>query len=106
MMFMNKICPVCNHFFTAKRNNQVYCSCYCRKKHHKQTYYSKNRIVENLSEKLNGDNEAHIIRQFKCKKCQKLVTIVNKEDRRTVFCSPRCEKLYWKHSKKVIKAVV
>ena len=103
---MNKICPVCKYFFITKRNNQVYCSCYCRKKHHKQIYYSKNRIVENLSEVLNDNSDvSHIIRQFKCKKCQELVIVSNKEDRRTVFCSPRCEKLYWKHSKKVIKSI-
>ena len=59
---------------------------------------SKNRIVEDFN-----DEDTHVIlRQFRCKKCHELVTVVNKHDRRTIFCSPRCEKLYWKHPKKMI----
>mgnify|MGYP002100320556 CR=1 FL=1 len=51
-----------------------------------------------------NDEDTHVIlRQFRCKKCHELVTVVNKHDRRTIFCSPRCEKLYWKHPKKMIK---
>lgn len=34
-----------------------------------------------------------------CKKCKNKVTVINKIDRRTVFCSPHCERLYWKHKK-------
>ena len=42
-----------------------------------------------------NDEDTHVIlRQFRCKKCHELVTVVNKHDRRTIFCSPRCEKLY------------
>ena len=48
------------------------------------------------------ENTGVILRQFRCKKCHELVTVVNKHDRRTIFCSPRCEKLYWKHPKKII----
>lgn len=92
-MHLNKICPVCHQSFEARRKDQVYCTYYCRKKHHKETYYSKNRIVEDFN-----DEDTHVIlRQFRCKKCHELVTVVNKHDRRSIFCSPRCEKLYWKH---------
>lgn len=97
-MHLNKICPVCHQSFEARRKDQVYCTYYCRKKHHKETYYSKNRIVEDFN-----DEDTHVIlRQFRCKKCHELVTVVNKHDRRSIFCSPRCEKLYWKHPKKII----
>lgn len=99
-MHINKVCPICHQNFEARRKDQVYCTSYCRKKHHKEVYYSRNRIVENL------DCDTHIIlRQFKCRKCQKLVIVINKEDRRTVFCSPRCEKSYWKHSKKIVNEI-
>ena len=98
-MHLNKICPVCHQSFEARRKDQVYCTYYCRKKHHKETYYSKNRIVEDINDE---ENTGVILRQFRCKKCHELVTVVNKHDRRTIFCSPRCEKLYWKHPKKII----
>ncbi|MBD9295603.1 MAG: hypothetical protein EGS06_01140 [Megamonas funiformis] len=98
-MHLNKICPVCHQSFEARRKDQVYCTYYCRKKHHKETYYSKNRIVEDINDE---ENTGVILRQFRCKKCHELVTVVNKHDRRTIFCSPRCEKLYWKHPKKMI----
>lgn len=98
-MHLNKICPVCHQSFEARRKDQAYCTYYCRKKHHKETYYSKNRIVEDINDE---ENTGVILRQFRCKKCHELVTVVNKHDRRTIFCSPRCEKLYWKHPKKII----
>lgn len=101
-MHLNKICPVCHQSFEARRKNQIYCTFYCRKKHHKETYYSKNRVVEDID---NEEDTGVILRQFRCKKCHKLVTVVNKHDRRTIFCSPRCEKLYWKHPKKIINKI-
>ena len=99
-MHVNKICPVCHQFFEARRKNQIYCSFYCRKKHHKEIYYkeiyyNENRIISTIE-----DNNKIVLRKFRCKKCNKLVIVMNKEDRRKVFCSPRCEKLYWKHPKK------
>lgn len=44
------------------------------------------------------DNEP-ILRQFHCEKCRVLVTIKSIKDKRKKFCSPHCEKLYWKHPK-------
>jgi len=61
---------------------------------------SSAKIIE--QEEKVEENTGVILRQFRCKKCHELVTVVNKHDRRTIFCSPRCEKLYWKHPKKII----
>ena len=70
-MHLNKICPVCHQSFEARRKDQVYCTYYCRKKHHKETYYSKNRIVEDINDE---EDTGVILRQFKCKKCHELLT--------------------------------
>ena len=59
----------------------------------KKIYYNKPRIISNIE-----DNEP-ISKQFYCKKCHILVTVTNIKDRRKKFCSPHCEKLYWKHPK-------
>lgn len=89
---MKKICPICYQIFESKRVHHIYCSVHCRKVHHKRVYYDKKRPVPQYN---NGDT---VLLEFKCKRCNKLVCIVNEWDRRKKFCSPRCEKLYWKHS--------
>lgn len=87
---MKKVCPICNKLFEAKKKSQLYCCVYCRKIHHKRVYYDKNRDMPIYEFEK-------ILRVFECKKCKKIVLVTNKLDRRTKFCSPRCEKLYWKH---------
>ncbi len=94
-MLINKICPVCNSIFKTAYKHKIYCNTHCRKIHHKQIYYNKNRTIEDIS----NENIPIIIRQFICKKCKKEVLVKSQKDRRTVFCSPHCEKLYWKHKK-------
>ena len=94
-MEISKICPVCHQSFKAKRSTHIYCCSHCRKKHHKEVYY--NYHTHQSVEKLTINT--HILRQFICKKCKNKVTVINKTDRRTVFCSPHCERLYWKHKK-------
>lgn len=36
-------------------------------------------------------------REFRCKHCGHAVRVEERTDRRTVFCSPQCEREYWKH---------
>lgn len=91
---MNKICPVCHASFEARGNYHVYCSIRCRKIHHKEVYYDKRKKIP---EPKPGEK---ILRQFYCKKCFNLVLITNEKDKRQKFCSPRCERLYWKHRRK------
>ena len=43
---------------------------------------------------------------FRCLKCGKLVRVTEPTDRRIKFCSAHCERLYWKHSKKVSSVVI
>ena len=38
-----------------------------------------------------------VIREFICKKCGRDVMIVDKKDRRTVFCSASCERRFYRH---------
>lgn len=94
---MKKICPVCGESFETRGNYHLYCSAHCRKIHHKQVYYDKKR------QQPQAKPGEKILRVFLCCKCHKMVTVTNPKDRRTKFCSPRCEKLYWKHPHKEIK---
>ena len=88
---MEKICPVCHKMFEAKGRHHIYCNIHCRKHHHKVIYYDKNRKIP---EPLPGNRE---LRRFHCRKCHELVIVTSIKDKRRRFCSPRCEKLYWKH---------
>ena len=94
---MKKICPVCGATFETRGNYHLYCSIHCRKQHHKQVYYDKAR-----RQPVPEPGE-QILRSFYCNKCHKLVLVTSKKDKRTKFCSPRCEKLYWKHPRKEVK---
>ena len=91
---MKKICPVCHTVFESRGNYHIYCSVHCRKVHHKLIYYSKDR-EEPIPQP--GDK---VLRRFFCNKCHKLVLVTSEKDRRRKFCSPHCEKLYWKHPRK------
>lgn len=84
------ICPVCGKEFTAGRRTQLYCSSHCRR------YAYRHRI---LPSPVQSGAET-ILRTFRCLQCGTIVRIIQKSDKRVKFCSPHCERLYWKHSKK------
>ncbi|HJE82523.1 MAG TPA: hypothetical protein K8V17_03710, partial [Megasphaera stantonii] len=42
-----------------------------------------------------------VLRSFRCIRCGKWVVVTQGADKRRKFCSPHCERLYWKHSKNV-----
>ena len=91
---MKKVCPVCHKVFETSGNYQLYCSVRCRKIHHKEVYYDRTRPIPQY---VVGDK---VLREFRCNKCHKLVLVTSEKDRRRKFCSPHCEKLYWKHPRK------
>lgn len=81
------VCPVCGKRFLADRYTQRYCSARCRKNaHHQET-----------GEDRAGPPGGKIIRRFACAHCGKPVTVTDPNDKRSKFCSGRCERLYWKH---------
>ena len=49
---------------------------------------------------------APVRQEFTCLRCGKHVRVTDGRDCRTKFCSQHCEKLYWKHSKKVFSVVM
>ena len=84
------VCPVCGRRFLADRYTQRYCSARCRKNaHHKET-----------GEDRAGPPGGKVIRRFACAHCGKPVTVTDPNDKRSKFCSGRCERLYWKHPRK------
>ena len=91
---MEKICPVCHKVFEVTGNNHVYCSVRCRKQHYSKVYYEAK--PKEAAEKAGGEE----IRRFRCCKCHKLVIVTDKKDKRRKFCSPVCEKRYWRHPNK------
>ncbi|HJF84337.1 MAG TPA: hypothetical protein K8V65_01540 [Megamonas hypermegale] len=91
---MKKVCPVCHTVFEVNGNRQIYCSVRCRKAHHKKVYYDRTRPIPQY------EVGAKVLREFRCCKCDKLVLVISKNDKRRKFCSPHCEKLYWKHPHK------
>lgn len=89
------VCPVCGKEFTASRATQKYCSTTCR--------LWAYRHWPNVHESIPAQGK--ILRTFCCLRCGEVVSVRNEEDKRTKFCSPHCERLYWKHSKaKGVKA--
>lgn len=36
------------------------------------------------------------MREFECRECGKHVFVVEKSDKRSVYCSQQCEKKYWR----------
>ncbi|WP_143747171.1 MULTISPECIES: hypothetical protein [Megasphaera] len=82
------ICPVCGKEFTADRSTQRYCSDLCRR------YAYRHRDEAPPAQRACGKT----VRSFRCLRCGTLVSVTNRADKRVKFCSPRCERLYWKHS--------
>lgn len=76
-----RICPTCGKNFIPAQGSQqrVYCSHTCWA----------------MGYKSNGAYQRPTHR-FNCAHCGKLVETYG-VDKRQKFCSPRCEKLYWKH---------
>ena len=80
------VCPVCGKRFLADRCTQRYCSALCRKKAHRKE----------TGEDRAGPEGAPVLRSFLCARCGKLVVVTDPSDKRSRFCSGRCERLYWK----------
>lgn len=75
-------CLNCGVEFEPVTVVQKYCCTECG------VQYRKNHEIENLPI------------EFDCAHCQTHVVTEGGKDRRTRFCSKKCEKLYWKHSGK------
>lgn len=87
-----RVCIVCGKRFDVWRVTQRYCSAKCRRyanRHDELCTYNKDEEGEK------------VLWSFSCVKCGKIVEVRSPNDRRTKFCSRRCEKLYWKHSRYV-----
>lgn len=84
-------CPVCGREFTANRVTQKYCSARCR-------LYAYRHQARTAEPELTGRT---ILRTFRCIRCNEQVNVTRQEDKRTKFCSSRCERLYWKHPENV-----
>ena len=87
------ICPVCGKPFIADRISQKYCSAVCRR----YAYRHRHEDETPPSQQAAGKT----LRTFRCLRCGKLVMVKHRADKRRKFCSPHCERLYWKHSKNV-----
>ena len=85
------VCPVCGKTFVADRSTQRYCSAACRR------YAYRHRDEAPPSQRAVGKK----LRSFRCIRCGKQVVVTQGADKRRKFCSPHCERLYWKHSKNV-----
>lgn len=88
MPLYEKICPVCGNPFRTKRDTQKYCSVSCRR------YYCRRHPGDHAA-----DPRYPVLREFDCKRCGTHVVVRLVTDRRTAFCCPHCERLYWKHRK-------
>lgn len=84
-------CPVCGKVFTAHRVTEKYCSAVCRR------YAYRHRDEAPPAQRKTGT----MLRTFRCLRCGKVVVVAHGADKRRKFCSPHCERLYWKHSKNV-----
>lgn len=74
-------CLMCGEPFTPLSVNQKYCSARCGAR------YRRHHDV----------SEAWPSITFQCAKCGRLVRTEAGMDRRTRFCSPECERRYWRH---------
>lgn len=83
-------CQWCGKEFQKVTSWQRYCSDLCR--------VQANRHNKRKEEKAPPD--AMILRSFVCMHCDEMVNVTDPKDNRYRFCSPRCERLYWKHPEK------
>lgn len=42
-------------------------------------------------------NETPCPREFDCRRCGERVVVESRDDHRTVYCSPYCEREFWRH---------
>lgn len=82
-----KRCAWCNKSFESSNKNQKYCSKRCCK--------NANRNYEDIPESKRA--KGNVIRTFYCRNCKKFVLVTDPKDRRTVFCSNKCQIKYWKN---------
>ena len=77
----------------ADRSTHRYCSAVCRR----YAYRHRHEDETPPSQRAGGK----VLRSFRCIRCGKQVVVTQGADKRRKFCSPHCERLYWKHSKNV-----
>jgi len=83
-----KLCPVCDHVFTARRINARYCSAACRQKHYRQLHGQK-MTNEECQERIKWTSKKRC-----CVGCG--VTFWAKDKgRAATFCSNECRHGYW-----------
>ena len=75
------ICVECGKDFPQLAINQIYCCARCGEK-----YRRKNPALTRYPSI-----------SFNCSFCGKAVVTDGKNDKRTRFCSEKCEKKYWRH---------
>lgn len=80
-------CPVCGARFEIENAVHVFCSEECW--HEAERKGAGHRMMAAALAK-------RVPRRFTCARCGKEVFVSEPYDRRTRFCSERCEKLYWK----------
>lgn len=78
---MNRVCPNCGKMFEPVNSNQLYCCKRCQ-----WTYVNRHK---------HGVGYASVT--FTCAMCGHTVVTEGGRDKRSRFCSPECEKRYWRH---------
>lgn len=81
-----RICDECGKKFLQVTPDQHFCSRAC----HVAFYRYKGKHHD---EAAPGEEVLH---SFECRTCGKQVNVVDKTDRRTVFCTQACEKKWWR----------
>lgn len=85
-----RICKNCKQKFIPHRYNQRFCGVACSIDWYKHGYYESHPV------RKQPDGELPVIRDFYCRHCGTHVMVVDEDDHRTVFCTPQCEKKYWR----------
>lgn len=80
-------CPMCGAKFELRSADHVFCSKAC---------WNKARYRKCRWRMISAVLAERVPRKFACARCGKEVTVSKPNDKRTRFCSERCEKLYWK----------
>lgn len=82
---MIKYCENCGRDFIATRKSDKFCSSECAK----VGYYKRPLREDNLPSTM-------AIRKFECKCCGREVFVFYPDDKRECFCTPFCEKKFWR----------
>lgn len=86
------LCLCCGKPFRPYSSAHKFCSEKCRRK------YDRTHDLPHPVPPF-----APVLRSFHCRRCGALVEIRSTTDFRRVFCSSRCERLYWKHRRSAPK---